>query len=59
MFHDTRHCFASWAVQAGMDLYRLQRILGHKSQAMVQRYAHLRPKDLREAMEMVGFEPGE
>ena len=58
-FHDTRHCYSSWAVMAGTDLYRLQRILGHKSQQMVQRYAHLRPKDLREAMEMVEFEPGE
>ena len=39
-----------------MDLYRLQRILGHKSQAMVQRYAHLRPKDLREAVALVSFD---
>ena len=58
-FHDTRHCYSSWAVMAGMDLYRLQRILGHKSQQMVQRYAHLRPKDLREAVELVSFEAAE
>ena len=38
------------------DLLRLQRLLGHKSQAMVRRYAHLRPRDLREAVELVSFE---
>lgn len=46
-FHDLRHTFASWYVQAGGDLYRLQRILGHKGPAMTQRYAHLRIEDLR------------
>lgn len=47
-FHDLRHTYASWYVQAGGDMYRLQRILGHKSPAMTQRYAHLRIDDLRE-----------
>jgi hypothetical protein len=27
----------------GGDIFRLQRYLGHKSQAMTQRYAHLAP----------------
>jgi integrase/recombinase XerD len=47
-FHDLRHTFASWYVQRGGDLYRLQRILGHTGPAMTQRYAHLRIDDLRE-----------
>ena len=47
-FHDLRHTFASWYVQRGGDLYRLQLILGHKGPAMTQRYAHLRVDDLRE-----------
>ncbi|MEM6565609.1 MAG: tyrosine-type recombinase/integrase [Pseudomonadota bacterium] len=51
-FHDLRHTFASWYVQRGGDLYRLQRILGHKSPAMTQRYAHLRIDDLREPAQM-------
>lgn len=46
--HDLRHTYASWYVQRGGDLYRLQKILGHKSPAMTQRYAHLRVDDLRE-----------
>ena len=42
-FHDLRHTFAShWMLQGG-DLYRLQKILGHKSMAMTLRYAHLAP----------------
>ncbi|MEP5728111.1 MAG: tyrosine-type recombinase/integrase [Sulfitobacter sp.] len=47
-FHDLRHTFASWYVQRGGDLYRLQIILGHKGPTMTQRYAHLRVDDLRE-----------
>lgn len=48
-FHDLRHTYASWYVQRGGDLYRLQTILGHQGPAMTQRYAHLRVDDLREA----------
>ena len=40
-FHDLRHTFASWAVQSGVDLYPLSRILGHSSLQMTTRYAHL------------------
>lgn len=40
-FHDLRHTFASWWVQAGGDLLRLKDVLGHSSLQMVQRYAHL------------------
>jgi integrase len=46
--HDLRHTYASWYVQRGGDLYRLQRILGHSGPAMTQRYAHLQIDDLRE-----------
>jgi integrase len=42
-FHDLRHTFASHWVAGGGDLYRLQRVLGHKSSIMTQRYAHLSP----------------
>lgn len=49
-FHDLRHCFASALVQKGVDLYQVQRLLGHKSNAMSQRYAHLSPEHLRDAV---------
>lgn len=42
-FHSLRHTFAShWMMECG-DLFKLQRILGHKSIKMTQRYAHLAP----------------
>lgn len=43
VFHDLRHTFASHWMMKGGDLFRLQKILGHKSIAMTQRYAHLAP----------------
>jgi len=33
-FHDLRHTFATRLVQNGVDLYRVQRLLGHKSHVM-------------------------
>jgi len=42
-FHDLRHTFASHWMMNGGDLYALKEILGHKSIAMTQRYAHLSP----------------
>lgn len=42
-FHDLRHTFASRLVQAGIPLYEVMHLTGHKSLEMVQRYAHLAP----------------
>lgn len=42
-FHDFRHTFASHWVMRGGDLFKLQKILGHKSVQMTMRYAHLAP----------------
>ena len=39
--HDLRHSFASFAINAGRSLYEVQMLLGHRSSAMTQRYAHL------------------
>lgn len=49
-FHDLRHTFATRLVQAGVDLYKVQRLLGHKSPIMTQRYAHHYPESLREGV---------
>jgi len=47
-FHSLRHTFASWLALADVDLYRIQKLMRHKTSAMTQRYAHLRPSWLRE-----------
>jgi integrase len=47
-FHDLRHTFASRWVMNGGDQYKLQRILGHQSIQMTQRYAHLAPEAFAE-----------
>jgi integrase len=52
-FHDLRHTFATRLVQAGVDLYKVQRLLGHKSPVMTQRYAHHYPESLRDGVEML------
>jgi site-specific recombinase XerD len=52
-FHDLRHTFATRLIQAGVDLYKVQRLLGHKSPSMTQRYAHHWPESLRHAVEVL------
>ena len=59
-FHDLRHTFASQWIMAGGDLYVLRSILGHKSVAMTQRYAHLSPAYKRamvDRMEQIWAKP--
>lgn len=49
-FHDLRHTFASKCIHAGIDLYAVQKLLGHKDGRMTQRYAHLSSDYLRDAI---------
>ena len=48
-FHDLRHTYASWKAMAGVDPLTLSALLGHKTLAMVKRYAHLAPEHLERA----------
>ncbi len=47
-FHDLRHTWASWLIQAGVPLSALQEMGGWESIEMVKRYAHLSPIHLQE-----------
>lgn len=53
VFHTLRHTYASWLVMEGVDLYTTQKLMGHKSNQMTQRYAHLAPRHLEKAVNML------
>ena len=48
--HVLRHSFASHLAMAGVDLFRIGRMLGHSSPKTTQIYTHLMPSSLREAV---------
>jgi integrase len=50
-FHTLRHTAAAWTIQVGRSLYEVQRILGHSTPTMTQRYAHLEPEHPRDAVD--------
>jgi len=50
-FHDLRHTAASWMVMAHVDLLAVSKVLGHKDLRMTERYSHLSPGHLLEAVE--------
>lgn len=43
VFHTLRHTFASWLAIQGTPIYTIAKLMGHKSIAMSERYAHLSP----------------
>lgn len=52
-FHSCRHTCASWLVMVGVPLYTVQKILGHSTIAMTERYAHLAPKEFKMAANLM------
>jgi len=53
-WHDLRHTWASWHVQAGTPLHVLQELGGWASPEMVQRYAHLSAAHLEDYANNIG-----
>ncbi len=53
-FHDWRHTTASELINAGVDLYTVGRLLGHKDPRSSQRYAHLAVQTLAAAVDRIG-----
>ena len=46
-WHDLRHTWASWLIQAGVPLAALQEMGGWESVEMVRRYTHLSAQHLQ------------
>ena len=56
-FHDLRHTWASWQVQAETPLKHLQKLGGPATMDMVMRYAHLAPGHLAQYAERSALGP--
>ncbi len=53
VLHALRHTFATRLVRAGVDLYRVKTLLGHRKIETTERYAHLAPRDLADAVSVL------
>jgi integrase len=54
-WHMLRHTFAASMVMAGVSLYTVQRLWGHRSPSMTQRYAHLAPEFMAGEVSRLAF----
>jgi len=57
-FHTLRHTYATRAVQSGMDLEALRKIMGHSDTKTLQRYLHVSDDHVRKAANRVRFGVG-
>ena len=57
-FHDLRHSAASEMINAGVPLYTVGAVLGHKAAASTQRYSHLDSASLDDAVRRIGKRRG-
>jgi integrase len=48
--HDQRHTLASWLVKDAVPLAEVRDVLGHSSVKVTERYAHLHPENVRQAV---------
>ncbi len=46
-FHTLRHTCASWMVMQSVSLYLVQKVLGHSTIQVTERYSHLAPDQLQ------------
>lgn len=65
--HDLRHTFATRLIQAGVDVFTVQKLLGHSTITMTMRYVHSFEAQMRDAVaqldkkfaqSLLNFRPG-
>lgn len=54
VFHTLRHTYCSWLAKAGVPLYTIGELVGHKSVEMTRRYSHLCPDAKQAAAAKIG-----
>lgn len=54
-FHSLRHTAATNYLKAGYNLYEVQKLMGHSSISVTERYLHLVPNDLKEKAQKLGL----
>ena len=52
-FHSLRHTFATWLVQEGVNVYEVQKLLGHSSVKVTEIYSHLAAAELHNAVNKI------
>jgi integrase len=54
VFHTLRHTYCSWLAKAGVPLYTIGELVGHRSVEMTRRYSHLCPDAKQAAAAKIG-----
>jgi site-specific recombinase XerD len=57
--HTLRHTFTSCLVMQGVDIRTVQKLLGHSTVNVTERYSHLSPIHKLKAVELVSLEDSE
>lgn len=52
-FHSLRHTFATWLVQGGVNIYEVQKLLGHSDVRTTEIYSHLSARELQDAVNKI------
>lgn len=55
-FHSLRHTFATWLVQGGVNIYEVQKLLGHSSVKVTEVYSHLAASELHNAVNKISLQ---
>ncbi len=53
VFHSLRHTYVSLSRGAGVPDFIVQRVVGHKSMGMTDKYSHATPEDIQNAKDLV------